>query len=203
MFGTNNLGHQDRATGPFRAEPQALDRLEHHELAVAHGKGGGEGRKRKGRDRDLQSLHATDAVAERAADPAADRAEEQRDRAEQARFGLGDVEGCDQGGNSEREHLDVERIQCPAAKTCPERPTLQWRAFAVPICHSSLPKISSDIFFVYPCRLSGFQRGSETESPARVSGAIRSDAARDRRRAARSRSEAHPPRVAAAAPAWR
>ena len=101
--------------------------------------GAGEGRERKGRDRDLQRLDATEAVAERAADPAAERAEEQRDRAEQAGIGLADAEGGDQRGDGKAEHLDVERIQRPAAKARPERAPLERRAFAVPVRHCFLP----------------------------------------------------------------
>ncbi|MGY4420085.1 hypothetical protein ACVWY2_002510 [Bradyrhizobium sp. JR6.1] len=102
--------HQHRAAGPFGAEADTLDRLQDHELAVVHCESRGEGRERKGRHRDLQRLHPTETVAERAAKPAAERAEEQRDRAEQPCVGLADPEGCNQRRNGEAEHLDVERI---------------------------------------------------------------------------------------------
>ncbi len=133
MLGANDLGHQHRAASPFGAEAEALNRLQDQELVVSHRERAGEGRERKGRNGNLKRLDAAKAVAERAAEPAAERAEEQRDRAEQARIGLADAEGGDQRGNGKAEHLDVERIQRPAAKACPERAPLQRRAFAVPV----------------------------------------------------------------------
>lgn len=66
----------------------------------------------------MKRPHPPEPVAERAAKPTAECAEEQRDRAAQARIGFVDPEGCHQRRNDEAEHRDVERVEPPAAEAC-------------------------------------------------------------------------------------
>jgi uncharacterized membrane protein YeaQ/YmgE (transglycosylase-associated protein family) len=141
MIGTDDLGHQHRAAGPLGAEAESLDCLECDKLMIAGGEGGGEGRQRKGRNRDLQRIDTAEAIAERAAEPTAEGAEEQRDRSEQAGIRLADAERRDQGRDREAEHLHVERIQRPAAEAGPEGSPLQRMRVRVPVRHRFRPLI--------------------------------------------------------------
>ena len=116
VFVADDFAHQHGAGGPFAAKAEPVQRAQHEQLLEILRKGAQKREERIPEDRDLQHADATETVGERAAKPAAQRRDQQGDGADEPGLALRQPPERDNGRDHKTVHLDVERIERPAAK---------------------------------------------------------------------------------------
>jgi hypothetical protein len=136
----DDLADQHGARGPFAAETDALADAGDQQLVEVRGEAAKAGEGRVPQDGDLHDPHPAVAVAQHAAEPAADRRRDQRGGAQHAGVGAGDAPGGHQRRDQEAEQLQVHRVHGPAAVAAPERLLLSAGKLLVPGQHVSTPK---------------------------------------------------------------
>jgi hypothetical protein len=120
----DHFADQHGARGPFAAETQPHQSARPQQLREVLRERAGQRKNREPQNRDLQGLHAADAIGQHSRRPAADRRTQQRDRADQSRIAARDAPCRDQRRNHEAQELCVHCIEHVADLATPERALL-------------------------------------------------------------------------------
>ena len=139
IFIADHLAHQDRSSRPFAAEAEPVQGAQDKQLLEILGKGTEKGKDGIPQDRDLQHPHATEPVGEGAGEPPDQGRDQQCHRADQAGFAARQAPQRNHRRDHEAVHLDIERIQGPAAKARAHRPTFLGVQIAEPGEHCASP----------------------------------------------------------------
>ena len=134
----HHLAHQHRTGGPLAAEPQTVERAKRLEIDR---EGAQEGEERVPEDGDLEHFYPAKLVGQGPGEPSPQGRDQQRHGADKAGLAARQSPQRDHRRDHKAVHLDVERIEGPAAEAAPRRLRFLGVQLSQPPNMRSLPNV--------------------------------------------------------------